>query len=989
MTELEIIELGGGRLETGAFNVLERHAGEMAARMQRFDWTATLLGRPEAWSQTLNTLVDLMLGSQQPMFMAWGDAQTWLYNDAFIPIMGQKHPSSLGRPALEVWAEARADLEPLFAQVFAGHPVQMDDFALELNRRGVPEEAHFAFSYTPAREVDGRVVGLFGACIEITERVLAERRRAEAQARERRLFQQAPGFIAVLEGPRHVFQFANAAYVRLVGGREVSGKPIREALPEVEAQGFPELLDQVYRSGERYVASHVPVALRGGGEAESLHYLDFIYEPILDEAGQVTGIFVEGHDVTAVHEAQEELRRNERRQSLLVELGDRFRDLDDPAEISYAAAELLGQALGVSRAGYGTVDPRDETIVIERDWNAPGIQSLAGTLHFRDYGSYIEDLKRGDTAVVEDARHDPRTRDTADALIAINAQALVNMPVTEQNGMVALLYLNHEGARTWPADELAFIREVAERTRMAVERRRAEKDLLALTISLEQQVAERTAERDRVWRNSRDLLVIIDANGAFRRVNPAWTRILGHLPSEVEGRSFLEFVWPDDAAKTQSGLDRAAGHSDLTGFENRYRAKDGTPRWISWQTSLEGDQVFAYGRDITAQKAQAEALVQAEAALRQSQKLEAMGQLTGGVAHDFNNLLTPIVGSLDMLQRRGVGGEREQRQIESALQSAERARLLVHRLLAFARRQPLQPAAVDIAGLVRGMSDLVSSTTGPQIRVVVEVSDSLPPAAADPNQLEMAILNLSVNARDAMADGGTLRISADLRTAATRNRLGLTPGDYVCVSVADTGSGMDEAIRARAIEPFFSTKGVGKGTGLGLSMVHGLAAQLGGAMQISSKPGLGTNVELWLPVTDVTAPVQQGASVEPAGSLTAGSALLVDDEELARASTADMLKDLGYLVLEASSGEQALAMLRGGLVVDVLISDHLMPGITGVDLAREARTLLPRLRVLIVSGYAEEDGLSPDILRLSKPFRQAQLAACLAELNGARGPSSP
>ena len=227
--------------------------------------------------------------------------------------------------------------------------------------------------------------------------------------------------------------------------------------------------------------------------------------------------------------------------------------------------------------------------------------------------------------------------------------------------------------------------------------------------------------------------------------------------------------------------------------------------------------------------------------------MEAMGQLTGGVAHDFNNLLAPIVGALDMLQRRGVAGEREQRLISGAMQSADRAKTLVQRLLAFARRQPLQPVPVDIAKLVSGMGDLVASTTGPQIKVVVSAPDDLPAACADPKQVEMALLNLSVNARDAMPDGGTLRITASDETVVAGHPSKLQPGAYIRLSVADTGAGVDEATLARAIEPFFSSKGIGKGTGLGLSMVHGLASQLGGSVVIQSQPGLGTDVELWLP----------------------------------------------------------------------------------------------------------------------------------------------
>ena len=373
-------------------------------------------------------------------------------------------------------------------------------------------------------------------------------------------------------------------------------------------------------------------------------------------------------------------------------------------------------------------------------------------------------------------------------------------------------------------------------------------------------------------------------------------------------------------------------------------------------------------------------LVQAQDALRQSQKLEAMGQLTGGVAHDFNNLLTPIVGSLDMLQRSGLGSPREQRLIAGALQSADRAKTLVQRLLAFARRQSLQTEAVDVSALVIGMGDLVTSTTGPQIKVAVEVPSEPLVAKADANQLEMAILNLSVNARDAMPEGGTLRISAEAESVDSDHRSNLAPGDYIRISIADTGVGMDEATLARAIEPFFSTKGVGKGTGLGLSMVHGLATQLGGGLLVSSSIGLGTNAELWLPASDqLVEAVEANALIigDPEG---AGAVLVVDDEKLVRASTAEMLVDLGYEVSEAESAEAALALIEMGLTPSLVITDHLMPGMTGADLAYALREKRPGTPVLLVSGYADADTVAPDLPRLAKPFLQSDLAASIASI---------
>jgi signal transduction histidine kinase/CheY-like chemotaxis protein len=445
-------------------------------------------------------------------------------------------------------------------------------------------------------------------------------------------------------------------------------------------------------------------------------------------------------------------------------------------------------------------------------------------------------------------------------------------------------------------------------------------------------------------------------------------------------------AWPEHQATVRAVWARALAGEEFTQiaeFGNSAHDRRYYEMKFNVLRDKEGRRIGAYQfvYDVTERLRDQERLAEAEAALRQTQKLEAMGQLTGGVAHDFNNLLTPIIAGLDLLQRRGADGERGQRWIAGALQSAERARTLVHRLLAFARRQPLQPQPVDVGTLIRGMAELVDSTTGPQIKVLVDVPENLPVAKADPNQLEMAILNLSVNARDAMETGGMLQISAEARTVGVAEIDQLAAGSYVRISVEDTGCGMDEAVAARAIEPFFSTKGIGKGTGLGLSMVHGLASQLGGTLTIRSRKGEGTQIELWLPVSadQVQRPESQGDAA-PLGRLVAGTVLLVDDEDIVRTTTVDMLAELGFRVLQAESGERALEMLQSGVPVDLLITDHLMSGMTGVQLAQAVREYWPSIRVLIISGYAEAEGLAPDLPRLTKPFRQKELSAKLHEL---------
>ncbi|MCP3379754.1 MULTISPECIES: PAS domain-containing sensor histidine kinase [unclassified Bradyrhizobium] len=539
---------------------------------------------------------------------------------------------------------------------------------------------------------------------------------------------------------------------------------------------------------------------------------------------------------------------------------------------------------------------------------------------------------------------------------------------------------------------LCLVSETTERVLGEAQLRASEARYRELNATLEQRVAERTAERHllaTIVETTDGQIQALDLDYHWLAINTscadAYQRIYGKRPKV--GDSMHEFLAdrPEHLAAATAIWGRALAGEAFTNIE-----EFGDPKFdrrvfemkFEALRAADGTRIGAFltGVDVTDRLEEQARLAQAEEALRQAQKMEAMGQLTGGVAHDFNNLLTPIVGLLDRFQRRGIGDEREHRLIAGAIQAADRAKTLVQRLLAFARRQPLQAVPVNISRLVTDMGELISSTTGPQIQVTVDTPEGLPEAMADPNQIEMAILNLSVNARDAMPDGGSLRISAKARTIERAHGSDLAPGTYVCISVADNGIGMDDETLAHAVEPFFSTKGIGQGTGLGLSMVHGLASQLGGALTIKSAVGAGTTVELWLPVSHAAAGAIDAVTQPRLRPLPAGTALLVDDEPLVRMSTAEMLSELGYRVVEASSAEDALRRVRDGLRPNLLVTDHLMPGMSGTDLGLALRNQYPEIQVLVVSGYANNEGITPDLSRLTKPFRSDELAASLANL---------
>jgi hypothetical protein len=467
-------------------------------------------------------------------------------------------------------------------------------------------------------------------------------------------------------------------------------------------------------------------------------------------------------------------------------------------------------------------------------------------------------------------------------------------------------------------------------------------------------------------------------------VNPAWTRTLGWSEAELLDRTSEWLEHPDDNGITRAQVKKLGADGTTVRFESRFRHRDGSYRWLSWTGVSDRDRIYAVARDVTAEKAAAERLRATEEALLQSQKMEAVGQLTGGIAHDFNNLLTGIVGSLDLLQTRLNQGRTDNvaRYINAAMTSANRAAALTHRLLAFARRQPLIPKNVDVNQLVVSLEDLLRRTIGETIDLGIVAAEDLWSTLCDPNQLESALLNLAINARDAMPDGGKLAIATSNARldSVTADTPALSPGDYVCITVTDTGVGMSAEVAARAFDPFFTTKPIGQGTGLGLSMIYGFARQSNGHVTIDSKVGQGTTVRLYLPRQHGDIAASHASAARTAEHAATGETVLViEDEPIVRGVVLEMLAEQGYRTLEAIDGPSGLKILRSGQRIDLLVTDVGLPGMNGRQVADQAREGRPDLKILFITGYAESvamaDGfLQPGMEMITKPFDLDHLA---------------
>ncbi|MBY0304656.1 MAG: PAS domain-containing protein [Sphingomonas sp.] len=754
---------------------------------------------------------------------------------------------------------------------------------------------------------------------------------------------RAPNPLALLWGADGIMIY-NDAYAVIAGKRHPAmlGSKVREAWPE--AADFNDHIMTEGLAGRSLSYRDLAMEIARNGEREQA-WFNLDYAPVWDDDDSPAGVIAFVTETTGRIQDNAALRQSEEQFRVFAQAmpnhvwaahADGFIFWLNDQSYSYTGA-ALGTMTGIN--AWGDVVHPDDLPVATACWRT----ALA-------------------TGTVYETEFRIRRADGNYGWFLVRAE-----PVRDESGKV----ISWVGTNT----DIDALRETENALRIAND-------------TLEAQVNARTAELQAkearlrtVFETSFGFQGLLDPDGRLLDANATSLTAIDSALDDIAGLSFWETPWfagtPGMDETIRDAVARVA-RGDVVRQELLINLPVGGWRWFDFVLrpifSTQGDVIAIVPEALETTERRA-----AEEALRQSQKLEAMGQLTGGVAHDFNNLLTPIIGTLDLLSRREIGGEREQRLIGGGLQSAERAKMLVQRLLAFARRQPLQPQPVDVAALIASMSDLIASTSGPRIRIDMDIAAWLPAATAEVNQLEMALLNLAVNARDAMPEGGTLTIAAATADIIDGEVPGMAAGRYVKITVSDTGTGMDEHTKRHAIEPFFSTKGIGKGTGLGLSMVHGLASQLGGALNISSKLGLGTSIELLLPATAASVvPIDQ--PTDPADAVIgAGTVLLVDDEDPVRQTTAEMLIELGYHVIEAHSGEAAIELIDQH-AIDMIVTDHLMGGMTGTALIEHVRRTAPDLPVLVITGYADAAGIAADVPRLTKPFRSAELAAMLATI---------
>jgi signal transduction histidine kinase/CheY-like chemotaxis protein len=780
----------------------------------------------------------------------------------------------------------------------------------------------------------------------------------------------------------------NDAYSGFAGTRHPSllGSPVREGWPEVA--DFNDYIVRTVLSGESISLHDQELTLERSGAPEVVR-MDLDYSPVLDEYGEPIGVIAIVVDTSEAAEAAYRLRENERRLQFLDALGKATAKSADADTILAITTRMVGEHMGGTSCAYADMDEDEDGFTIRGDWAAPGAVHIVGHYSLADFGKLaVKNLGAGLPLIVNDNLKELAPEEAA-TFQSIGIGATICMPLVKEGRLTALMAIHHQTPHVWTADELALITEVTERSWAHIERVRSEAVVRdgerRFREELEEKVAERTAALEQSEKTIRTVFEtsylsqgLLTTDGRVVYVNATSLATINARLEDIVGRYFWETPWftgtPGMPEKIREATMRVAS-GDSVEFAMPLQMPEGDQIYeFSMRPALdETGKVIG----LVPESIEVTARVRAEQALQQTMKVEAIGNLTGGIAHDFNNLLMAVLGSLEILRKRIPQEKKLLRLVDNAAEGALRGKSLTERMLSFARRQDLKPERVSLAELVRGMAELMERTLGPLVALDIRIDDNLPMVEIDPNQLESALLNLAVNARDAMNGEGPLIISA--RECIHSPHHGrIKPGHYVCLSVNDRGEGMDEKTLKRATEPFFTTKGIGKGTGLGLSMVHGLAEQSGGMLHLESARGKGTTAEIWLPAAGPARPVSV-ASIAPSAirDLSKDSPplriLIVDDDPLVLGNTAAMLEDLGHETVAVSSGALAREALKAS-VFDVMVTDHAMPNMTGAQLIKETILSHPQMAIVLATGFAELPAEASAFTRLRKPYSQAELA---------------
>ena len=956
--------------------------GEMGALLRGFDWAAHPLGDPARWPAALKLATSLCLHSRFPTAIYWGGDLRMIYNDAWISVAQERHPAALGRAGATVWSDIWAVVGPqLDAVVASGTGFAAYGQRLVMVRDGVPTTTYWNYSFSPLRDAAGAVCGVFSQGNDVTPQVLGEQalRRANAER----------DFILSLTERQRVQADADDVM-------QLTAEALGRYLAVDRAGFFRVLPGDMIEYGACWVGGALPPLT---GTIPS------------DAFGSEPGRSMRSGNTLA------------------------FGHPDDPDAPDAAALAVTGTSAGIS-----------VPLVRGGAWQgAFYISNVAARGWTRDEIALVEEVAElswdAVARVAATARLQALNADLAGEIVARTAERdqlweVSNdlLGIAERDGRWVAVNPAWERALGWPADDIVgrdsqWLRHPDDRGRAAEiagggETHRLEKRLRTRDGAYRTFAWQTTLVGERLYTNARDVTeerrqqaALIAAEKRTRMVLEAmdgmgvWTydiaadrfesdagfaALYGFTAEEIRRGIGLTDVaariHPDDRPALRAEHARARVSDEDGASEYRLRLPDGTLRWIMSRTHVMHDasgrreQIIGVGVDVTRQR-------ELEERLRQAQKMEAVGQLTGGLAHDFNNLLAGISGALELMQVRLTQGRTGElpRYIGAAQTAAQRAAALTHRLLAFSRRQPLDPRPVDVARLIRGMEELLRGTLGPAVTVELHTDPASWPILADANQLENALLNLCINARDAMPDGGVVTITTendwlDAADAAARD---LPAGAYLSLCVADTGTGMSPDTIARAFDPFFTTKPIGQGTGLGLSMIYGFVRQSGGHVQIHSVLGEGTRMCLHLPRHEGTA----GAATERAAAapLPAGdgeTVLVVDDEPTLRMLVGEILGELGYRTLEAKTGAEALVLIEGDARIDLLVTDVGLPGgIDGRQVADCARAARPGLPVLFITGYAENavvgnGPLEPGMALIAKPFAIDALAARVRAMLG-------